>query len=29
MRGVRPSVRHFAALLTLAGSLGLGHLFTE
>ena len=27
--GVRPSVRHFAALLNLAGSLGLGHLFTE
>ena len=28
-REVRPSVRHFAALLNLAGSLGLGHLFTD
>ena len=27
--GVRPSVRHFAALLNLANDLGLGHLFTE
>ena len=26
---VRPSVRHFAALLNLANDLGLGHLFTE
>ena len=26
--GVRPSVRHFAALLNLANDLGLGHLFT-
>ena len=27
--GVRPSVRHFAALLKLANDLGLGHLFTD
>ena len=27
-KGVRPSVRHFAALLNLANDLGLGHLFT-
>ena len=27
--GVRPSVRHFAALLNLANDLGLGHRFTE
>ena len=27
--GVRPSTRHMIALLNLADSLGLGHLFTE
>ena len=27
--GVRPSERHIIALLNLAGSLGLGHLFTD
>ena len=27
--GVRPSVRHFAALLKLANDLGLGHLFPD
>ena len=26
---VRPNVKHMLALLELAGSLGLGHLFTE
>ncbi len=26
---VRPNVKHMMALLALAGSLGLGHLFTE
>ncbi len=25
----RPSMRHYAALLKVADSLGLGHLFTE
>ena len=28
-KGVRPSTRHIIALLNLADSLGLGHLFTE
>ena len=27
-KGVRPSTRHYAALLVVADSLGLGHLFT-
>ena len=27
--GVRPSTRHMIALLDLADSLGLGHLFTD
>ena len=27
--GVRPSTRHMIALLNLADSLGLGHLFTD
>lgn len=27
LRGVRPSTRHYAALLTVAESPGLGHLF--
>ena len=27
--GVRPSTRHMIALLNLADSLGLGHLFAE
>ncbi len=28
-KGVRPSTQHFAALLKVADSLGLGHLFTD
>ena len=28
-QGVRPSVQHYVALLKVAGSLGLGHPFTE
>ena len=28
-KGMRPGTRHYAALLMLAHSLGLGHLFTE
>ena len=28
-KGVRPSAQHFAALLKVADSLGLGHLFTD
>ena len=28
-RGVRPSAEHLMALLALANSLGLGHLFTD
>ena len=28
-KGVRPSTRHYAALVKLADSLGLGHIFTE
>ena len=28
-KGVRPSTRHYAALLVVADSLGLGHLFTD
>ena len=28
-KGVRPSVRHQMALLDLADSLGLGHIFTD
>ena len=28
-KGVRPSTRHYAALLKVAESLGLGHIFTE
>ena len=29
MRGCGPRERHIIALLNLAGSLGLGHLFTD
>ena len=28
-KGVRPSTRHYAALLKLTDSLGFGHIFTE
>ena len=28
-KGVRPSTRHYAALLEMAGSLGLGDLFSN
>ena len=28
-KGVRPTAQHYVALLKLADSLGLGHLFTE
>ena len=28
-KGVRPSTQHYAALLVVADSLGLGHLFTD
>ena len=28
-KGVRPSMRNMMALVALANSLGLGHLFTE
>ena len=28
-KGVRPSTRHMMALVALASSLGLGHLFTD
>ena len=28
-KGVRPSTRHMMALLVLADSMGLGHLFTD
>ena len=28
-KGVRPSTRHYAALMKLADSLGLGHIFTD
>ena len=28
-KGVRPNTRHMMALVSLANSLGLGHLFTD
>ena len=28
-KGVRPSTQHYAALLVVADSMGLGHLFTD
>ena len=28
-KGVRPNTRHYVALLKVADSLGLGHLFTD